>query len=160
MTNVEYSNDYDKAEKLYNTLHSFEKKMMATAPPGSELDKGFMTSEFSFYDLQRSIGTGAYQSAGASTIIAFLVLLVTTRNVILTLFSSITIVLICGVVTGILVLDGWELNILESIIFSVAVGMAVDFVAHYSHAYNEAPETEGLTVTLDKNGEPVTPPRR
>jgi len=31
------------------------------------------------------------------------------------------------------------LNILESIIFSVAVGVSVDFVAHYGHAYVQAP---------------------
>ena len=142
VTNIEFTNDYKKAEDLYNTLSEFEKKMIATAPSGSGLEKGFMTSEFAFYDLQKSIGTGAYQSAGASTIIAFLVLMVTTRNVVLTFFSSITIVLICSVCTGVLVLDSWELNILESIIFSVAVGMSVDFVAHYSHAYIDAPEEE------------------
>ncbi|GMH80958.1 hypothetical protein TL16_g08767 [Triparma laevis f. inornata] len=143
VTNIEFSNDYGIAEKLYKTLRDFEKRAMSSAPVGGALDKGFMTSEFSFYDLQRSIGSGAYQSAGASTIIAFIVLVATTRNVILTFYSCLTIILICGVCTGILVLDGWELNILESIIFSVAVGMAVDFVAHYSHAYIEAPEKEG-----------------
>ena len=142
VTNIEFSNDYNVAENLYNTLLDFEKKIMSKAPVGGALEKGFMTSEFSFYDLQSSIGSGAYQSAGASTIIAFIVLVATTRNVILTIYSCLTIVLICGVCTGILVLDGWELNILESIIFSVAVGMAVDFVAHYSHAYIEAPEKE------------------
>jgi len=86
VTNIEYSNDYNKAEILYNTLYSFQKEMMKTAPGGSNLNKGFMVSEFSFYDLQWSIGTGAYQSAGASTIIAFVVLMATTRNVVLTFY--------------------------------------------------------------------------
>lgn len=56
VTNIEFSNDYGIAEKLYKTLRDFEKRAMSSAPVGGALDKGFMTSEFSFYDLQRSIG--------------------------------------------------------------------------------------------------------
>lgn len=62
-----------------------------------------------------------------------------TRNPILTLLSLLTIVAIVCCVVGILVLDNWELNIMESVIISVAVGMAVDFVAHYSHTYLHSP---------------------
>ena len=53
----------------------------------------------------------------------------------MTVLSLFTIVCIVCCVVGTLVLDGWELNIIESVIISVAVGMSVDFVAHLSHAY-------------------------
>ena len=32
-------------------------------------------------------------------------------------------------------LSGWKLNILESIVFSVAAGLSADFTLHYSVAY-------------------------
>lgn len=152
VTNVEFTNNYGEAEELYKTLSDFETRMISSAPPNSGLDKGFMTSQFAFYDLQKSISTGAYQSAGASAVIAFLVLMMTTRNIILTFYSTLTIIMICAVCTGVLVMDNWELNILESIIFSVAVGMSVDFVAHYSHAYNDAPEEEGEAEGGEEEG--------
>ena len=40
-----------------------------------------------------------------------------------------------GVVVGLLVFDGWSLGIIQSVIFSCAIGMAVDFVAHISHMF-------------------------
>jgi predicted RND superfamily exporter protein len=133
VSNVKFTSTFSTAESVNEMLNAFEKKIMATAPEGTALDKGFVVSELSFFDLQRSIGSGAYTSFLASTVMAFAILLFTTQNFILTLYSCIAIVMITGTCTGILVMDGWELNILESIIFSVAVGMAVDFVAHYSH---------------------------
>ena len=36
---------------------------------------------------------------------------------------------------GLLVYDGWNLGTIQSVIFSCAIGMAVDFVAHLSHMY-------------------------
>lgn len=65
-----------------------------------------------------------------------------TRNVIMTVLSLFTIVCIVCSVVGTLVLDGWELNIIESVIISVAVGMSVDFVAHLSHSYLHSPIKE------------------
>mgnify|MGYP001034278776 FL=1 len=142
LTNHEFTSSFNDAQEFYETIRDYTEKKMKTAPDGTGLQNGFATSELDFYDLQKSIGEGAYSSAAVSTAIAFLVLVTTTKNVILTLYSVITIVFICGFSTGILVFDGWELNILESIIFSVAVGVSVDFVAHYSHAYAQAPMDE------------------
>lgn len=34
-----------------------------------------------------------------------------------------------------LILSGWELNIFESVVFSVAAGLSADFTLHYSVAY-------------------------
>ena len=47
---------------------------------------------------------------------------------------------------NILSLFGWTLGPIESVIFSVAVGMSVDFVSHLSHAYIHAkPPNRGWT---------------
>jgi hypothetical protein len=147
VTNVKFTSNFNIADKLRKELDAFEKSVMSE-PGAADLGTGFYVSELSFYDLQSSIAGGAFQSFLASTVMAFAVLLFTTRNFLLTLYSCITIVLITGTCTGILVMDGWELNILESIIFSVAVGMAVDFVAHYSHAYASAPVDESVDESV------------
>ena len=154
VSNVPFTNKFAESDALYKELSAFESRIACDplkdtgcigggAPLGTGLRGGFMVSEMSFYDLQSSIGAGAFQSMVASTIMAFVVLLFTTQNIVIVLYSCLAIVLITGTCVGILVLDGWELNILESIIFSVAVGMAVDFVAHYSHAYLHAPVVQG-----------------
>ena len=103
-------------EEFYETIQAYKTKMMLTAPSGTGLEHGFVTSELDFYDLQKSIGEGAYSSAGVSILIAFLVLILTTKNAILTLYSGVTILFICGFSTGILVLRGWQLNILERLV--------------------------------------------
>ena len=46
---------------------------------------------------------------------------------------SITSVVLC--VVGIIVLLGWELNVIESVVFSCAVGLSCDFATHLTHAY-------------------------
>lgn len=63
-----------------------------------------------------------------------------TGDVLLTCLALLAIVLTLGSVVGCLVLEGWQLNINESITLSVAVGMSVDFTAHLSHAYVRAGE--------------------
>ena len=39
------------------------------------------------------------------------------------------------VVVGFLVLDGWKLNITESVTLAIAVGMSVDFTVHFGVSY-------------------------
>ena len=37
---------------------------------------------------------------------------------------------------------GWTLGFLESICFSVLIGLSVDFVIHFAHAFSHAPPAE------------------
>ena len=67
---------------------------------------------------------------GISIGIAFMVILMTTLNILLSFYSIITIFFILSVPIGILVLTGLELNIMESIVFSVAAGLSADFTLH------------------------------
>jgi predicted RND superfamily exporter protein len=129
-TNIAYQAQYEKHNAYYEQMVSF----LAQVKKGS-MSSAFFDTGLEFYDLQRSLSEGAYQSAGLSFLLAFLVLALTTRNPLLTCLSLLTIFCIVGSIVGVLVIDGWQLNILESVIISVAVGMSVDFVAHYSHSY-------------------------
>ena len=90
---------------------------------------------FSFYDLQRAISRGTYFSIALSLGVSFLVMLLTSRNFLITIYAIITIgfSIICTVAA--IVLLGWELNIIESITISLAVGLSIDFTIHYGVAY-------------------------
>ena len=72
---------------------------------------------------------------GISIAVAFVAILATTLNVLLSLYSILTIFFILSVTIGFLVLGGWELNIMESVVFSVAAGLSADFTLHYSVTY-------------------------
>jgi hypothetical protein len=60
-------------------------------------------------------------------IFALVVLLLTSGNVVITLYAMLTIVFIIADTVGIFVLCGWELSILETIIIIMSVGLSVDF---------------------------------
>ena len=96
----------------------------------------------SFYDLQKAIARGTYSSIALSLGLAFVVMLLTSRNFIITLYAIITISLaIAGIVASI-VLMGWRLNIIESVTISLAVGLSIDFTIHYGVAYRVSDEVD------------------
>lgn len=77
-----------------------------------------------------------------SVAVAFSVMLLTTWNIIISLYAILSIAGTIFVTVGSLVLLGWELNVLESVTISVAVGLSVDFSVHYGVAYRLAPEPD------------------
>jgi len=149
-TTKEWSAPYEVLEVYYNQLVD----SVATATKGGDASMRslFFHTGLDFFDLQRSLSSGAYTSAGLSFLFAFVVLAVTTRSPILTVLSLLTIICIVLCIVGVLVLDGWQLNIMESVIISVAVGMSVDFVAHYSHSYLHSSAIKREDRVLDTVG--------
>ena len=66
---------------------------------------------------------------------SLMALLVSTRSLCLSLLAILTVFLIIMVTIASLVLLGWELNILESVIITLAIGLSVDFTLHYGIMY-------------------------
>eukprot|EP00111_Clytia_hemisphaerica_P006411 TCONS_00018634-protein len=89
----------------------------------------------SAFDLQQGLIQSTKESLGVAIGVAFIAILFTTYNILLSLYSILTITLIISSTVGILVLSGWKLNVLESIVFSVSAGLSADFTLHYSVAY-------------------------
>lgn len=110
------------------------------APEG--LSHGWFISNLEFYDLQDSLSDGTLVAMALSVAVAFSVMLLTTWNVIISLYAILSIAGTIFVTVGSLVLLGWELNVLESVTISVAVGLSVDFAVHYGVAYRLAPEPD------------------
>ena len=135
-TSFPYTKSYDESNKFFNTINSWFQSVSSNAP--TSFKYGFWHSELAFYDLQKSLATGTQVALGISVAIAFCVVLLTTWNLLISLLTIVSIAFVMSTSMGTLVLAGWKLNIMESLIFSVAVGLAVDFTLHYGVAYRSA----------------------
>ena len=91
-----------------------------------------------FYDLQQSLLHGTFTAVGVAMVASLMALLVSTRSLCLSLLAILTVFLIILVTIATLVLLGWELNILESVIITLAIGLSVDFTLHYGIMYKLA----------------------
>merc|ERR1711988_1949600 len=76
------------------------------------------------------------------TVLAFVVVLLTTKQIIVALASMLTIVGVLASVLGSMVALGWELGTIESICLTILAGFSVDYVVHLAHAYVNAEKTE------------------
>ncbi|KAM5238841.1 protein dispatched homolog 1 [Ctenodactylus gundi] len=147
---------YEKMHQFYKEVDSWVSRELSSAPEG--LGNGWFVSNLEFYDLQDSLSDGTLIAMGLSVAVAFSVMLLTTWNIVISLYAIISIGGTIFVTVGSLVLLGWELNVLESVTISVAVGLSVDFAVHYGVAYRLAPDPdrEGKVVfSLSRMGSAI-----
>lgn len=130
---------YDYMNKFYTEVEQWMREQLANAP--ESMQKGFFTSDFQFYDLQRELSSSTLLEIFISMGLALIVLLFSTLNIYSSLFAVITITCIIFVSISVLILSGWKLGILESVAISTAIGLAVDFSLHYSVNYRLCPDT-------------------
>ncbi|XP_053568510.1 protein dispatched homolog 1 isoform X2 [Bombina bombina] len=147
---------YEKMHQFHNEVDAWITNELQFAPEG--LSNGWFVSNLEFYDLQDSLSDGTLIAMGLSVAVAFSVMLLTTWNIIISLYAILSIAGTIFVTVGSLVLLGWELNVLESVTISVAVGLSVDFAVHYGVAYRLAPDPdrEGKVVfSLSRMGSAI-----
>ena len=136
-TTTKYSQTYDTTKAFYETLKDYGDDLPA-APANSGLDEAWITTELEFFALQMAITEGAYQAVALSTLFAFIVLVLLTRRPLSSIFAAVQITATVACTVGVFVYLGWELNVVESIILSVSVGLACDFSGHMAHAFNDS----------------------
>eukprot|EP00937_MAST-01D_sp_MAST-1D-sp2_P000052 g52.t1 len=142
-TNIKKVNSFESMDTGYKRVDNFVDAQVKSAPADVDGIAGlragfFISAGLEFYSLQRAVQDGARSSISFSLLLTFLVLLVCSRNLLATLCASVSIGLILSCVCGLLVNEGWELGVMESVCFMAAVGMCVDFVVHYTHAYTHS----------------------
>ncbi|NWY57735.1 DISP2 protein, partial [Chionis minor] len=138
-----YSFNYSKAKQFYEEINLWVTEEMKTAPVG--LQNGWFTSKLELYNLQHSLSTETMVVMGLSIAISFVVLLLTTWNVLLSVFSVTAIAGTVLVTVGLLVLLEWQLNAVESLFISAAVGLSVDFTVNYCISYHLCPHSDRLS---------------
>ena len=138
-TKQPFTTAFSIIDDLFHKVNSWLKTELSQAPSG--LQNGWSGSVgFRFYGLQIGLSEGTFSSLGISVAVSFIVMLLTTLNIFISIYAIITITGVILITIGSLVLAGWQLNILESIVMSVAVGLSIDFTMHYGVAYRLAPD--------------------
>jgi len=97
-----------------------------------------LSTKFVFMNNQAIYVQTAIQSSILGVAIAFVVLLISTRVFHIAFFASLSIVSVLVSVTGTMVMLGWNLGSIESILIGVIAGFSVDYVVHLAHAYETA----------------------
>uniref|UniRef100_A0A8C0EG52 Dispatched RND transporter family member 2 n=1 Tax=Bubo bubo TaxID=30461 RepID=A0A8C0EG52_BUBBB len=138
-----YSFNYSKAKQFYEEINLWVTEEMKTAPVG--LQNGWFTSKLELYNLQHSLSTEMMVVMGLSIAVSFVVLLLTTWNVLLSIFSVTAIAGTVLVTIGLLVLLEWQLNAVESLFISAAVGLSIDFTVNYCISYHLCPHSDRLS---------------
>lgn len=75
--------------------------------------------------------TGVIISGG----LAFIILLIATGNILISIYAIISVTFIVLCVIAIMVLKGWELGVSESIAMVIIIGFSVDYVVHIAAHY-------------------------
>ncbi|KAH3852064.1 hypothetical protein DPMN_094559 [Dreissena polymorpha] len=139
-SNLSYTYDYQVVDAFYKGMSKFIHEELGNAPEG--MKNGWFVSDFKFYGIQKSLAEGLPVSFGISVLVASVVTFFTSLNVLITLYAMVTITFIMLTTTASIVLMNWELNVLESVILTVAVGLSIDFTLHYGVAYRLAPDLD------------------
>lgn len=128
-----YSRSYDYMKKFFSEVENWMKEQLKNAPEG--MKKGWFISDLDYYDLQRVLSEGTLHALTSSVVIAFVVAILVTLNLLISVYAIITIASSIFTSMGILILAGWKLNVVESLAVSTAVGLAVDYSMHYGVSY-------------------------
>jgi len=129
-----FDDPFDVLEGEWNTVDNWFSKQNAGAP--STVNGAFFSSaDFWWYDTNTSMLSTAYGSAAIALSAAAIVILLSSRSLVLTFFCIVAIAYVLTSVTASLVGLGWTLGFLESICFAILIGVSVDFVVHFTHAY-------------------------
>jgi hypothetical protein len=138
-TNSLYTELYAETNDWWKAMNTWADGQLASAPP--ELNGAFVSVPFDqllYFALQQAMAESSAQSAIIALVIACIVLTFFTSNLLIALYTTLTVVLIIITVSGMLLSAGWEQGIMESIIISCGIGMACDFAAHIGFAYRQA----------------------
>ncbi|ALC47821.1 disp, partial [Drosophila busckii] len=144
-SNVGYSTIYSNIKLFYESVESWFQQKLSTAP--LELRGGWFISDLKFYNLQDTLSHDTIVAIVLAMAASLIVLLCFTLNLIISIYAVITVSLTIFNTVAVLILLGWQLNILESIAVSTAIGLAVDFSLHYGIHYRLSHAKERVAAT-------------
>lgn len=155
-SNLTYSLSYEEVHSFYLRVNQWVTEELLGAPP--EMRRGWFVSDFHFYDLQNSLAMGTPLALGVSLSVVAVVSFFTTLNVLVSIYALLAVGAAISVTLAALVLMNWELDVLESVVITIAIGLAVDLTLHYGVAFKLTTEygREMRVITsLGRMGSPV-----
>jgi hypothetical protein len=106
-----------------------------TAAP-SPAQGAFATSKlFMWHITETNLVSTAFYGTIVSLLIAFVIMTVFTANIIVSLMALGTIVGVVAALAAFMVVAGWSIGIIESVAFTIVVGLSVDYTVHIGVSY-------------------------
>ena len=162
-SNIKYSLKFNQMKLFYENVSLFVENTMSRCQLlQCESYRPMYTAAggWLFYDVQNTLLESLPLSLVVVLSSSSFIILLTTRNVLLTLCALVSIAFSILTTLGVLSLMRWELNILESVIVSLAVGLSMDFPLHVAVAYRIASSTRDrktrVTLSLRHVGGSIT----
>lgn len=134
VSSIDFASSIPEIDEEFNKYQAFLIAQKKDAPAGA---KGFIhaSSMWWWFDTNQQMLSTAIGAAGIAIAFSAVVVLFSSRSLLLTLFSGVCIIYVLAAATATLVGMGWELGFLESVCFAILVGISCDFVIHFGHAY-------------------------
>lgn len=138
LASIDLMSSIPEIDAEWNRFEAFLEKESSAAPSGA--NKFIHASPlWWWFDTNQQMLSTAIGAAGIAIAFSALVVLFSSRSLILTVFAAICILYVLAAATATLVGLGWELGFLESVCFAILVGISCDFVIHFGHAYIHFP---------------------
>lgn len=137
LSNYSYSVSYTHMHEFFESVETWMQLQLERAP--HSMKRGWFVSHLEFYDLQQVLAEDTVSSVYVSMSLALIIVVISTMNVVTSFLAICTITCSIFVTIAILVLMGWQLNVLESIAITSAIGLTVDFTLHYTVHYTMCP---------------------
>ncbi|XP_047466592.1 protein dispatched homolog 2 [Mugil cephalus] len=137
-----YSFNFSRTSVYYKEIQTWFNREISGAPHG--LENGWFISQLSLFDLQQSLSSETLAVAGFSVALTFVLLILTTWNIPLSIYGTLAVGGSVFVTVSLLVLLEWQLSGIEALFISSAAGLSVDFIANYCISYSLAPHSDKI----------------
>lgn len=134
-SNFSYSSSYKEMKNVMGSLKSWFDSMTHSAPSNLQ-HAWFVTDHLELFALQDSLISGTYSSVMIGMILAFSAVILVTQDFSLTLCGILTIAsIISTTLATLFYFFSWQINVIESVVIVVAIGIAVDLPLHFTLSF-------------------------
>ncbi|KAJ3449434.1 sterol-sensing domain [Anaeramoeba flamelloides] len=124
---------------IYKLIEDFVTKINDDAPDGLKNARNVCGKWVGMFTEEILVKV-ALTSIFISLAISYLIIVVSTDNIFTSFYAIFAIMGVVVSIIGMMVLLGWQLGTIESICLTIIVGISVDYIVHFCHAYNIADE--------------------
>ena len=138
IANAERFQGYEETFPVYEDWEALKNQYNADSPTG--VNKAIQTAKqaWAFLQTEKEFVDDARQGIAVSMAFGFLVILISTLNIINAMFSIFCIGSIVAGVIAIIEMLGWTLGVLESVSVVIIIGFSIDYVVHLANHYSES----------------------
>eukprot|EP01155_Anaeramoeba_flamelloides_P029881 Anaeramoba_flamelloidesa85769_1239.p1 GENE.a85769_1239~~a85769_1239.p1 ORF type:complete len:1139 (-),score=286.33 a85769_1239:191-3607(-) len=123
-----------KQREFFDEIEEFLDTINKEAPEGMDM---VSTVSWSWMEMltDETLISVALGTIFVSVGVAYLIIVVSTDNIISSFFAILSISGVVVTIVGMMVSIGWKLELITSVCLTVIVGISVDYVVHFCHAY-------------------------